>query len=237
MSALLDPSSGKYLGVEADGAPDSLAPVTTFAGAAGRKPNLIGQYVSWGVPFDAHAAAAAWSYGALYYMSWEPFSASVASIANGDSNAYITNVATAVHSLNIPVAISFGHEMNGNWYPWGTTGTTPAEFVSAWRLIHALFAGVGASNVIWVWNPNDIFPVPQVQLEPYWPGDAYVNWVGITGYFSTTGPDTYATLYQPTVQEVRQFTSDPIIIAETSVETGGRCHLREQPVRVGDQQS
>jgi hypothetical protein len=220
VSGLLDPTSGKFLGVEADGAPDSLTPVAAFATAAGHKPDLIGQYVGWGVPFDAHAAAAAWSYGALYYMSWEPYNTSVAAIASGASNGYIATFAAAVRRLNVPVAISFGHEMNGNWYPWGTTGTTPAQFVAAWRLIHGVFAGVGATNVIWVWNPNDIFPVPQVQLEPYWPGDSYVNWVGITGYVATTGPDTFATLFQPTMDEIRQFTSKPFIIAETSVETG-----------------
>jgi hypothetical protein len=220
MSALLNPPSGKFLGVEASGAPDSLAPVNTFAAAAGHKPDIIGQYIGWGVPFDAHAATTAWSYGAVYYVSWEPYNTSVADIASGRSNAYIASFAAAVRAFSEPVAISFGHEMNGNWYPWGTTGTTPAQFVAAWRLIHGLFAGVGATNVIWVWNPNDIYPVAQVQLEPYWPGDSYVDWVGITGYVATTGPDTFATLLQPTMTEVRQFTSKPFIIAETSVETG-----------------
>ena len=196
MSALLDPPSGKFLGVEANGAPNSLGPVRTFAAAA-RKPNLIGQYVGWNTSFDAQAATKAWSYGALYYMAWEPYGTSVAAIAAGDSNAYITKFATAVRALNVPIAISFGHEMNGNWYPWGTTGTTPAEFVAAWRLIHGLFTGVGATNVIWIWNPNDIFPVPQIQLEPYWPGNAYVNWVGLTGYFSAGGPQSFADPVRP----------------------------------------
>jgi mannan endo-1,4-beta-mannosidase len=220
MSGLLDPLAGKFLGVEANGAPDSLASVDTFAAAVGHKPDLIGQYIGWGSPFDAHAAAAAWSYGALYYMSWEPYGTSVAAIASGQSNAYIARFAAAVRALNVPVAISFGHEMNGNWYPWGTTGTTPAQFVTAWQLIHGIFAGVGATNVIWVWNPNDIYPVPHVQLGPYWPGDSYVDWVGITGYVAATGPDTFATLFQPTMDEIRQFTSKPFIIAETSVQTG-----------------
>jgi mannan endo-1,4-beta-mannosidase len=218
MSALLDPAPGKFLGVEANGAPQSLGPVAAFASAA-RRPNLIGQYVAWGTSFDAGAVTRAWSYGALYYMSWEPYGTSVAAIAAGDSNVYITKFATAVRALNLPVAISFGHEMNGNWYPWGTAGTTPAEFVKAWRLIHGLFTGVGATNVLWVWNPNDIFPVPQVQLRPYWPGNAYVNWVGITGYFSPGGPQSFATLFDPTMREIRQFTSEPFIIAETSVQT------------------
>ena len=110
--------------------------------------------------------------------------------------------------------------MNGNWYPWGTGQTSASAFVAAWRHIHNLFIQAGASNVIWVWNPNIINPVPQVQLEPYWPGDAYVDWVGITGYFPTSGPETFASLYDPTMAEIKKFTTKPIIIAETSVETG-----------------
>ena len=72
--------------------------------------------------------------------------------------------------------------------------------MAAWRRIHDLFTRAGATNVIWVWNPNDIYPVPQVQLKPYYPGNAYVNWIGITGYVATTGPHTYGSLYAPTVQ-------------------------------------
>ncbi len=220
VSRFLDPASGKFLGVEAPGAPGSLAPVARFASSVGRRPNIIGQYVAWNSPFAPQSVARAWSYGALSYLAWEPFDASVQSIAEGHSDAYITQFATAVRALNLPIALSFGHEMNGDWYPWGTEGTTPAEFVAAWRRIHDLFIQAGATNVIWVWNPNDIYPVPQVQLKPYYPGNAYVNWIGITGYASATGPFTYAGLYAPTVREIRSFTSKPFIIAETSVETG-----------------
>jgi mannan endo-1,4-beta-mannosidase len=153
-------------------------------------------------------------------MAWEPFGVSVQSIAAGRSDGYITHFAQAVRALNLPVAISFGHEMNGNWYPWGTSQTTPAQFVAAWRHIHDVFAAEGATNVIWVWDPNDIYPVPNVQLSQYYPGDAYVDWVGVTGYWTQAGPNTYGGLYLPTLEEIRQFTRKPFLIAETSVESG-----------------
>lgn len=220
LSALLDPKSGKFFGLEVNGAPDSMNPVTDVAASLSDNPNLIGQYVEWNKPFDTMAATNTLNYGALYYMVWEPFDVSVQSIASGASDAYITKFAKSVKAFGDPVALSFGHEMNGNWYPWGTNGATPSEFVAAWRHIHNIFASVGADNVIWVWNPNIINPMPDVQLQPYWPGNAYVNWVGITGYFPTTGADTFAELYGPTMSEIREFTSKPFIIAETAVETG-----------------
>jgi hypothetical protein len=220
VSGLVNPGAGKFLGVDAAGAPDSLDPVRSFAVSTGLKPNLVGEYMSWNDSLDTQAVTNAWSYGALYYMIWEPYHTTVAAIAQGRSNAYITGVARQIRALNLPVAISFGHEMNGWWYPWGTTSTTGAQFVAAWRLIRQLFAAAGASNVIWIWNPNVISAEPQLQLSAWYPGDAYVSWVGITGYFGATGADTFDGIYGPTMQEIRTFTSKPFIIAETAVQTG-----------------
>lgn len=210
----------KFFGVEAPGAPDQLGPVKSFAASAGTHPNLIGEYIAWNDALDTQAVRNAWSYGALYYMIWEPYKTTVAAIAQGRSNSYITHVAQQVRALNAPVAISFGHEFNGSWYPWGTTGTTAAQFVAAWQLIHRLFAAAGATNVIWVWNPNAINAAPHVNLSGYYPGDSFVSWVGITGYFGASGPATFDSAYGPTMDEIRGFTSKPFIIAETAVQTG-----------------
>jgi len=237
VSGLLDPAGGKFLGVDAPGAPDSLGPVRSFAASAGARPNLIGEYMSWNDPLDSRAVTSAWSYGALYYMIWEPYHTTVAAIAHGRSNGYITRLAQQVRALNLPVAISFGHEMNGYWYPWGSTGTTAAQFVSAWRLIHRLFAAAGARNVIWVWNPNVISAEPRLQLSDYYPGDPYVNWIGVTGYFAATGPDTFDSLYGPTMQEIRGFTAKPFLIAETSVQTGPDSAQAAQSLVSGLRQS
>jgi hypothetical protein len=216
---LLDPTQ-KYVGVEMPGAPDSMTPVKQFASWVGKAPNLVGNYVAWGTAFDAQAAQNAWNYGAMYFMVWEPWSTSCDQIAAGASDAYITDMATAIRTLNVPVALSFGHEMNGTWYPWGTQQTTAAQFVAAWQHIHDLFVRAGATNVIWIWDPNNIYPVPNVQLEPYYPGDAYVDWAGVTGYFDQGGPDTYSELLGPTITEIQKFTKKPILLAETSVEPG-----------------
>jgi hypothetical protein len=219
ITPLLNPSH-KYFGVEINGSPDSLAPAKQFASWVGKKPNLIGQYIAWGTSYDTAAASNAWSYGAMYFVVWEPWSMSMAHIASGDADGYITAFASAVRALNVPVAISFGHEFNGTWYPWGTTGTTASDFVAAWKHVHDLFAAAGATNVIWIWDPNDIYPVPDVQLKQYYPGDAYVDWVGVTGYWTQDGPNSYDSLYLPTLEEIREFTQKPFIIAETAVQSG-----------------
>ena len=105
-------------------------------------------------------------------------------------------------------------------YPWGTKQTAPADFVAAWRHIHDLFAKSGATNVIWIWDPNDVYPVPDIKLQPLYPGDQYVDWIGVTGYWTVNGPHTYSSLFLPTLLDIRGFTNKPFIIAETGVQAG-----------------
>lgn len=221
VTPLLDPKK-KYLGVAVDGAPSSMNPVDHYAELIGKKPNIVASYSSWGDGFNVQGAKNALQSGALLYVSWEPFKPSVAKIADGSQDAYIKSFADDVREANAPVALSFGHEMNGGWYPWGTKTTKPADFVKAWRHIHDLFQEEGATNVIWTWSPNVINPVPSVKLKPYWPGDAYVDWVGVVGYWTTTGASTFDTLYSPTTKQIRHFTKKPFIISETASEPGQR---------------
>jgi mannan endo-1,4-beta-mannosidase len=212
----------KYLGVAVDGAPESLAPVRDFAGKIGKQPNLLEYYVAWGSGFDSQRVRNARAAGALPLMVWEPFEPSIAEIADGASDAYTRKFARAVRTLNLPLAISFGHEMNGNWYPWGTTATDPVDYVRAWRRIHDIFLEVGAANVIWVWSPNNINPVPQVPLKPFYPGDSYIDWIGVVGYYTDSGASTFPTLFGPTMAVVRKFTHKPILIVETASQPGPR---------------
>ncbi len=216
---LLKPDK-KYLGLEIPDAPTLMAPVRQFADWTGKKPNLLGEYIGWNTGLNTQAVKNAWSYGALYFQVWEPFGVTMKQISAGASDDYLERFAVSVRSLNLPIALSFGHEMNGDWYPWGTKSTAAADFVAAWRHIHDVFVKAGATNVIWIWDPNDMYPVPDVKLQPLYPGDSYVDWIGVTGYWTVNGPHTYSTLFLPTLLDIRQFTEKPFLIAETSVYPG-----------------
>jgi beta-mannanase len=60
----------------------------------------------------------------------------------------------------------------------------PAKYVAAWRHVHDIFVAEGATNVVWVWAPivNDVPQVGWNHWTNYYPGDAYVDWVGIDVY-------------------------------------------------------
>ena len=214
--ALITPQK-QYLGIAMDGLPGSLSVLHTVASEIGKSPNLVEYYVPWGTPLNQTWVLQLLQAGALPLIQFEPQAPSIAAIAAGTDDAYTTSLAQTIKGLGAPLVLSFGHEMNGNWYPWGTAQTQPADFVNAWRHIHDIFTKVGARTVIWLWDANVTYPVPSIPLKPLYPGDTYVDWVGLTGYYNTTpgGRSTFDTLFLPTMQQVRKFTGKPFLLAET----------------------
>jgi mannan endo-1,4-beta-mannosidase len=228
----LPPVTGGYLGVYAKGVPTSYNRVTAFTSATGTSPDVIMYYSGWYVPFKAALAETAAKDGAAPLIQMDPDGISVAAIASGQYDGYLSSYAEAVRAYGHPVILSFGHEMNGNWYSWGYTKTSPAAFVAAWRHIVTLFRDLGAKNVTWLWTVNIVddtrtggkIPSPQ----PWWPGKSYVTWVGIDGYYLKPNWK-FAPLFGPTIGDVRKFTYAPILIAET-----GAVASANQPAKVAD---
>lgn len=81
-----------------------------------------------------------------------------------------------------PLFLSLGHEMNGSWYSWGTTGTTPEEYKKYFRLAHDLMLENGANNITFVYNPDLKPDTEQKDYDKYFPGAGYVDWVGLDVY-------------------------------------------------------
>ena len=227
----LPPASASYLGVYVKGVPHSYAGVTAFKSATGSRPDVVMYYSGWYVPFPASFATAAANEGAVPLVQMDPDGISIAGIASGRYDGYLSAYAEAVRAYRHPVILSFGHEMNGYWYSWGYRKTSPAAFVAAWRHIVRLFRELGAQNVTWLWTVNIIndthggsIPRP----NQWWPGSSYVDWVGIDGYYLKPSWK-FAPLFGPTIGAVRALTSDPILIAET-----GAVPAAGQPAKIAD---
>ncbi len=227
----LPPATGSYLGVYASGVPASYAGVTAFASAIQAKPDIAMYYSGWYVPFPGKFAATAASNGAVPLVQMDPDGISVARIASGHYDGYLSAYAEAVRAYRHPVILSFGHEMNGDWYSWGYRKTSPAVFVKAWRHIVTMFRALGARNVTWLWTVNIINDTQHGKIprpDKWWPGDSYVNWVGIDGYYLKPSWK-FAPLFGPTIGAVRTFTGDPILIGET-----GAVSAANQPAEIAD---
>jgi mannan endo-1,4-beta-mannosidase len=207
---------GSYIGLYQASAPDSYAGVTAFTRNTGVAPDVVMYYSGWLEPFQSSFAVTVAEHGAVPLVQMNPTGVSIASIASGEYDAYLSAYADAVRGYRHPVILSFGHEMNGNWYSWGYQHTPATVFVAAWRHIVTLFRTLGARNVTWLWTINTIHPRANVPSPgPWWPGGSYVTWVGIDGYYYASS-STFATVFGPTIAAVRALTGQPILIAETA---------------------
>ncbi|KAJ3299718.1 hypothetical protein HK104_007449 [Borealophlyctis nickersoniae] len=135
------------------------------------------------------------------------------------SDAALNELAKRCADLNangVPTLVRFGHEMNGNWYAYGQR---PEEFVSLFRrMAQAIRSATNQTAIVWAPNTAGGYPwggqyTPErgdpryTQMDtnhdgvvddkddpflPYYPGDAYVDWVGISAYYF--GPGVSANL-------------------------------------------
>jgi endoglucanase len=108
-------------------------------------------------------------------------------ILRGDHDAFINTVASQVAAWGKPVIIRMFWEMNSNWMGWspGVYGNTPQKLVASWKKIVDMFRARGAANAKWAWCPNHKGPGGSPMAAPltdFYPGDAYVDWIGLDSY-------------------------------------------------------
>jgi hypothetical protein len=158
----------------------------------------------------------------------------------GAYDDYIRQYARDIVSTGLPLAIRFDHEMNGIWYPWAEdnghgdsiNGNRTGDYVKMWQHVHDIFQQEGANDlVIWVWAPNIINNLPSAHksleyLQSLYPGDEYVDWVGLSGYLRPTyKPEnnfTFDYSFGSSLDQLRQITDKPILLAEIGAsEIGG----------------
>lgn len=158
----------------------------------------------------------------------------------GAFDEYIRKYARDIVASGLPLALRFNHEMNGIWYPWSETnskggsinGNRPGDFVKVWRHVHDIFEAEGANDlVLWVWAPNIINNLPANHKTPeflagLYPGDEYVDWVGLSGYlrpaYKPENNFTFDYTFGASLKQLRDLTDKPIILAEIGAsETGG----------------
>jgi len=196
-------------------------------------------YQAWAGPFadfSSHAPDAVRARGAMPMISWEPSAGftndptfSLRTIVTGRHDAYIHRWTRDAAAWGHPIYVRLMYEMNGWWAPWcaSVNGNSSAQFVDAWRHIVDIARAEGATNIRWVWVPNvdnDGLGVPFVEL---YPGDDYVDWVGLDGFnrgtsWSTTRWVNLHRIFDGSIARMRELTDKPLLVGETgSSEKGG----------------
>jgi mannan endo-1,4-beta-mannosidase len=178
-------------------------------------PAVVLSYTGWWTPFDRALAEDEYAYGSIPLIQIDPDPVRLVNVAAGKYDEWLRSYARSVKAFGHPVVLSFAHEMNGTWYSWGAGHVTPSVFIAAWRHVVQMFRSEGATNVTWLWTVNSTNAAGS-PLKQWWPGRAWVNWVGVDGYYYRTS-DTFTSVFGTTVALIRKFTSDPILISETAI--------------------
>jgi hypothetical protein len=158
----------------------------------------------------------------------------------GNFDAYLHQYAKDIVASGLPLGIRLDHEMNGVWYPWAEddgkgnaiNGNRAGDYVKMWQHVHDIFQQEGANSlVVWIWAPNIINNLPASHkassyLDHLYPGENYVDVVGLSGYLRPVyKPDnnfTFDYTFGPSLTELRRITRKPIYLAEIGAsETGG----------------
>jgi mannan endo-1,4-beta-mannosidase len=242
--AQLAAPASRYLGIYTAQAPFNWGTYDDVSGKIGSQPNLVGYFGGWDEPFRGDAVTRAWSRDTLPMLTWEsrPIGApnsqveepdyTLPRILDGAFDEYLHQYARDIVATGLPLAIRFDHEMNGNWYPWAEdngkglpiNGNNPGDYVKVWQHVHDIFEAEGANQlVIWVWAPNIVNNLPATHKTPeylasLYPGDDYVDWVGLSGYlrppYKPENDFTFDYTYGASLSQLRDLTGKPIILAE-----------------------
>jgi mannan endo-1,4-beta-mannosidase len=195
-SGCAHPHAARIFGLAASGI-DAAAVEQSKATAEslGKRLDVLTVYdaFGWGAPLPTAVLDRIMSIGALPEITWEPWDPgagtsqqlyTAAQIAGGRYDAYIATWAKEAAAYNKRFLIRFAHEMNGNWYPWsvGQPGFTPEDYVAAYRRVRGIFNDSGAKQVQWVWSPNVIINGAADVVTRCYPGDDYVDIIGVDGY-------------------------------------------------------
>jgi hypothetical protein len=174
--------------------PPDVTKVSNFETLVGKTQARVGWYETLASPFPTAAVQATQGHGATPYIAWQPYDPSLGETENstvshldeiidGWYDGQLRNWALAAAANGQPIEISFGHEMNGDWYSWGYlnghNGNTAAKYVSAYRHVVSLFDAAGATNVSWVWTVNASW---QDDFSAAFPGMNYVDRLGMNGF-------------------------------------------------------
>lgn len=144
-------------------------------------------------------------------------------ILDGKYDDYLVEYAQHLKDFGHPVIFRLDNEMNGDWcwYSAFYTGKDAELYKDLWRYIHDVFAKNGVDNVIWVWNPHDLSR-PNFKWNHYimyYPGDEYVDVIGMTGYNTGTYFEgerwrEFDEIYPPLYKEYSLLFDKPFMITE-----------------------
>lgn len=167
----IEPVKGNYLGayVLQDEYIDK--DMLRFNEVTGKQHASFFRYVGYGKPFPKAWVEEVKAAGAIPHIAFEP--------NNGldavQDDEYLKQWAIDARDSGVPIFLRFASEMNGTWTQYSGKSDL---YKAKWRMVHSVFNKI-APNVAFVWT---VFTFPESTIEKFYPGDKYVDWVGVNIY-------------------------------------------------------
>lgn len=144
-------------------------------------------------------------------------------VATGVLDTYLEESITSAklaEAAGVTLYVRLCHEFNGNWDSYGANKETAAKFIEGWRYVVNKFKEHGVTNIKWCWGPN-IWHIAHnttiVNPAEFYPGDEYVDYVGLDGYMNLPQPTVHvpAKLFLQNYLELREIApTKPVVIFE-----------------------
>ncbi len=251
--ALVIPESGAYTGAYIDFGEQedtvTLDAIEEFETMVGKHQAIVASSSYWGEQtFPTRNLQIIWRHGSLPLVFWSPWDKpydqgrgpdrfSLREIIKGTWDEYIDRWADGARAFGQPMIVSFGNEMNGDWFPWSGvfyggakpvrdqpgTHEGPLVFKQAWRHVVDRVRARGAGNVLWLFQTNNYGEPSEAWNDPaaYYPGADYVDWLGLSVYGAQTPDNDWSPLPPlvdwPYQQMAAIDPAKPIMVAEWGV--------------------
>lgn len=252
LARLVVPETGAYTGAYIDFGDYedevTLEKIDQFSARVGKRQAIVGFSNYWGRGhFPMTQAQIAANAGAVPLIYWNPWESQadtrttrfdIARIEKGELDAYIDAWARDAMAYGKPILVSWGLEMNGNWFPWSgffhgggepVPGSDPPRyqgpesFKRAYRHVVDRVRAAGADNISWVFHTNNSTDPDQPwnHMASYYPGSEYADWIGMSAYGKQYPTEHWITVDQSIVSYYQELAAldpgKPIILAEWGV--------------------
>ncbi|MFH1214910.1 MAG: glycosyl hydrolase [Pseudomonadota bacterium] len=254
-SAIVFPATGAFTGAYIDFGEHeddvTLEAIEKFETMVGKHQAIIASSSYWGEQhFPKKNIELICRHGSIPLIFWSPWDRpyeedrspdrfSLNNILAGKWDDYIDQWADEARNIDKPFLVSWGLEMNGEWFPWsgvhygagkpvaaaeesaGYAG--PELFKQAYRYVVKRVRARGADKILWVFHGNNFsFPsAPWNALSQYYPGSDVVDILALSAYgklFSYTPWVSFEKAMDSGYRELCLLDADkPLIVAEWGV--------------------
>jgi hypothetical protein len=142
-------------------------------------------------------------------------------IGRGEHDDKIQRLAKFCKDIDKPVYLRIGYEFDGAWNR-GYENTS--AYIAAFRRIVDGLRRAGANKVAFVWQASaspidDVIDAGQERIEDWYPGDDYVDWMGLSWFLRADESPQQAITQRQLADEVLGFArarGKPVMIAESA---------------------